>query len=328
MEFYACEFVGCNATWSAFESCKIKFSKFTDNTFGCAVFLRCDLYRSSFVRPSSTFSEVSFALVSLNRVSLEGTTGINQRSFCPGTADLSLVPGPDVPNLDDREAKLRREQALAEACCHSPLIQEDELEYRRLLERTDGKTSSLELTMNGRFAEAASVWRMVSGVCTASGVYRDAGWAYVQAKRRERRGANPLRRKFFKSGGDDAWRSGRRPDQLGAFVVLMLADALCGFGNAYGRIVLWLGGLSALLGGLLAGFGALTLAKHTVGKPAPKACFLQCWEFAIGQLAASPPKAFVLTSAGWELAASVETLLGIALVGLFGFVVANRIRFA
>jgi len=337
-EFLECDFTSCNAAWSAFSCCKMKFSRCTDNTFGYSVFFRCDLYRSSFFNPSNTFSETTFSLVSISRVSLDGTTGLARPSFYPHKADRSLVPGSDVPNLDDRVAQCRRNRALEIAEHHAPLIQEDEQEYRWLLKQTDGQTSGQESSLNKRLSEAAGVWRGVSGLLTERGDYRDAAWAYMQAKRRERQDANPLRKRYFRTGSEGYWRRERRPVRASRltfrFGTLFFADVLCGFGNAFGRIILWIGALTAVFAAVLTlGHGVeLEMRVRDAGNAETTrlvpVTFFQAWEFAVGQLATSPAKEFKLVSTGWSVAASAETLLGIALVGLFGFVVANRIRFA
>jgi Pentapeptide repeats (9 copies) len=350
VELDACTFKGCNLSWSSFLSCKLKFSQFTDNTFSATVFVRCDLYRASFFAPDNTFSDATFTLVSISRTSLDGTSGIDGGSFLPRVADATLVPGPDVPDLDDQEARERRRMALVEAGDRPALVQEDLAEYRNMLEQTGHLTRNIHPTLNGRLAEAAGVWRMLSGVFNERGEYRDAARAYVSAKCLERSDANPLRKRYLlprgqASGsgtrlghdGHPEWPVGRTlsrlPRRTIRFVVLLLADALCGFGDAYGRILIWLGGLTALLGLVLTlgdGLRWERVIRSTAGDKIhlARVDFLEAWEFALGQLATSPAKQFRLQSTGWALAASTETLLGLALVGLLGFVFANRIRFA
>jgi hypothetical protein len=328
-----CTFKGCNLSWAAFESCKMKFLRCTDNTFNYSVLLGCDLYRSSFFAPSNTFSESVIALVSLTRASLEGVAGISRRTFRPAPADSPLPPGDDVPDLDPSDAIARREEALTRAHGRRPLIQEDRNEYRQLLVSTRGTTTKRESSLDRRYAEAAEVWRMMSSVLTTRGGYGDAGWAYVWAKRRERQDANPLRKRYLTRTDTYVWQLERRPKQiahsLGKYVLLLLADALCGFGNAFGRILVWIGGVTVLFACLLAFGGGLDVQEHVHQHTHPPgATFFQSWEFATGQLATSPPKGFMLTATGWEVGAAIETLFGVALVGLFGFVVANRIRFA
>jgi len=350
VELDECTFKSCNLSWSSFVSCKLKFSQFIDNTFSATVFLRCDLYRASFFAPGNTFNDATFTLVSISRTSLDGTSGIDGDSFRPWVADTTLVPGPDVPDLDDRQARERRKRALAEAGHRPALVQEVAAEYRNMLEHTGPLTRSIYPTLNQRLAEAAEVWRMLSGLMNERGVFRDAARAYVFAKRLERKDANPVRKRYLLprddevndpgalgSEGELEWPLARTPSGLVRrsyrFGTLLLAGALCGFGNAYGRILIWLGGLTVLLASLLKVGDGLRWERdvHTAAGTTVelvKVNLFEAWEFALGQLATTPPNGFRLQSTGWAVAASTETLLGVALVGLLGFVVANRIRFA
>ncbi len=351
-EFDECKFTSCDLSWCSFQCCKLKFSQFTDCGFAASVFMRCDLYRTSFFEPASTFSEVRFALVSVTRASLGATSGIDGDSFSAQSADTSLVPGRDVPELNDQEAKHRRNLALAAVQRAPALIQEDLAEYSDMLVQTGSLTTALYPTLNQRLAEAGGVWRALAGLFEERGEFRDAARAYVRAKRLERRDTNPLRKRFLlpkppahepprRPGldGGPEWPLRRTPSQLGSrlgrYVRLLLADALCGFGDAWARILLWLAALSALLAALLTVFHGLRTERTVPGLPGHPAHvkevtsgYFEAWEFAVGQLATSPAHEFKPHTIGWELAASVETLVGVALVGLLGFVIANRLRFA
>jgi len=99
---------------------------------------------------------------------------------------------------------------------------------------------------------------------------------------------------------------------------LLLAGALCSFGTSLGRIVVW-------LAGLVLGAGALFSATHTIHSGKSPASLPDCWLFAVGQLVATPPKR-LNPVAGAEVGAPFETLIGVALIGLFGFVLGNKIR--
>jgi hypothetical protein len=336
-EFLECQFASGTMAWAVFSSCKMKFSRFTDNTFAGSIFLRCDLHRSTFSHPTNTFSDAIFALVSISTVSLSGTTGITRASFRPKRAERSLGPGPGAPGLDPQAARQRRDGALAKVDGHYPLIQEDEREYRLLLEQSGALTSNMYSTLERRRSEAADVWRLVSGTLTERGKYRDAAWAYVRAKRRERDDLNPLRKHYVTRDGE-TWQHQTLPlhslHQLRPFGALLFADMLCGFGNFFGRVLALLVGLTAAFALALKLGHGLRMTKHVdvAGKvhshDVVVTSFLRAWAFAFGQLVASPPKDFNPISIGWSVAAAGETLLGVALVGLFGFVVANRIRFA
>jgi len=351
VELDECTFKSCSLSWSSLISCKLKFSQFTDNAFSATTFIRCDLYRASFFPPDNTFNDATFTLVSISRTSLDGTSGIDGGSFRPWAADKTLVPGPNVPDLGDIEARERRLRALAEAGRGRALIQEEREQYRDMLEHTGPLTRNIHPTLNGRLAEAAEVWRMLSGVFNDRGEYRDTARAYVHAKRLERRDANPLRKRYLvppdaQAGeaegrlgydGHPEWPMGRLlrglPGRSYRFAVLLLADALCGFGNAFGRILLWLAALTGLVGLVLKLGGGLRREEviHTAGGDKVHLVgvnLFEAWEFAVGQLATSPAKEFTLQSTGWAVFAATETLVGVALVGLLGFVLANRIRFA
>jgi hypothetical protein len=324
VEFDACRFESCHVAWASFEACKMKFSRCVDNTFDYAVFNRCDLYRAAFLAPRNTFSNALLSLVSLTRASLDQSAGISRASFDGADASDEAMPERGMECIDCDEAVARRRNAVRRARGRPPLIQEDEQEYQRLLASTLEKTLAMEPTLNGRLGEACEVWRAVSGSFTTNGNYRDAAWAYVLAKRRERRSCKPWRKRYVERDG--RWQLKRRPPrpvrESGRYLALAAADLLCGFGNAVSRV------LAALVALVLLFAAALSLGHGVAQRSGRPVHFLQALQYAVGQLATSPPKTLALTGVWWEVGAGVETLLGVALVGLFGFVVANRLRFA
>lgn len=188
-----------------------------------------------------------------------------------------------------------------------PLVQEteEEAEYRQFLEgtvRDRPPQDDIEKALSRRFRDAARVYRSLSGVFTTQGRYRDAGLAYAHSRRLERRAERADHQ--------------RRPIPSLQWLWLWVADLLCGFGESLGRVAAWLL-VIALAPGLVywpAGGvdGAAGLLDHVL--------------FSISQLAGATPDGLQAASNIVEWVGVIQTFLGIALLGLFGFILANKIR--
>jgi hypothetical protein len=107
---------------------------------------------------------------------------------------------------------------------------------------------------------------------------------------------------------------------------LAVAGPLCGFGTR-------LRGIVAALLVMVVGFAALlrifSVIEVTTGSGAAHdGGWFDAVHYTVGQLATTPPPNMTLAGAGRSFAADLETLIGIALLGLFGFVLANRLRYS
>jgi hypothetical protein len=321
VEFMRCEFVDCELDYSAIVSTKLKFCRFEGCTFTGAAILRCDLYRAEF-RRGNVFQRAKLGLVSLSRADVRGAGELRRVSFPPFHDGDELAPGVKEPQHPPSSSEVVRRLC---AAVELPLIQEDPAEYEDLLCHTT-LTRPVDETLARRLIEISDAYRMLSGVWMSVAAYDDGAWAYRESKRYTRASLAPGMRRSAAAGRKVAIvrrREGLR--RVGAWLGLALAGPLCGFGTR-------LRGVVAAVSGLVAGFAFLFWAFDAVRVSERRAIHHGGWfdalSYSVGQLVTVPPASADLSSRGWELAASLETLIGIALLGLFGFVLANRLRFS
>jgi hypothetical protein len=183
------------------------------------------------------------------------------------------------------------------------LVAESEADYRDFLEWTKAdrlETDPIEKALADRLDDAARTYRELSGLWTSRGQFSDAGRAYAHSRRLERQAAGPRGREF-------------RP----LFSLwLLVADGLCGFGERLGRIVPWLMAVALLPGLAYWLFGGVGGA-HGIGDDLL---------FSASQLTASTPTRLTAATQLVEWIRVLQTLTGVALLGLFGFVLGNKIR--
>jgi hypothetical protein len=186
-----------------------------------------------------------------------------------------------------------------------PLVTESEDDYRKFLERTRDdrpKTHDLERAMDERLDDAARTYRQLSGLWTSTGQFRDAGHAYAYGRRLERQAVGP--------------GAGRTRFQPLLWLWLWFVDLLCGFGESLVRIVPWLLAVALLPGIAYWLFGGVNGA-HGIGDDLL---------FSASQMTASAPSRLTASSSLVEWFRVGQTVSGVALLGLFGFVLGNEIR--
>lgn len=322
-EFVRCEFEDCRFDHSAIVSTKIKYCRFRRCTFSDAAIYRCDLYRADF-RPGNTFPDAELGLVSLSRGDLGGAGELRRRSFGPfETDDEPLRPAAGEEAETWTPAARAAAQELRPLVRHA-FIQEDPVEYEALL-RSTHLNARLDDALGGRLAEAAENWRMLSAVWMAAGAYDDAGWAYRRSRGLTRANLAPWRGSAVRGRQVPLRSAEKGPRRLGLWATLAVAGPLCGFGTRLRGIVVAMIALVVGFAVLLRLAGALEVVGRSGRREAD---WFDALHFSIGQLATTPPGELRLVGAGWSLAADLETLIGIALIGLFGFVLASLLRWS
>jgi hypothetical protein len=159
--------------------------------------------------------------------------------------------------------------------------------------------------MAERLRRAATIYRRLSGMWSDRGEYGYAGWAYVRARRLEREALRP--------GGAHGWH------RAGQWAFLVLADATSGFGERVRRVAITALLLVVVPGVVYAATGAIEDGGRTTHDLGDGLLF------SLGQVTTTAPDRFSAPP-GVELAGAVQTLVGIVLLGLLGFVLGNRIR--
>jgi hypothetical protein len=366
-EFYKCNFRECRFDWAAMLSTKLKFNVFRGCNFTGTALLRCDLYRSYFVQ-GNVFQHAQLGWVSITRADLSGTAELRRASFLPPAREpLKFSPNAlaaETPKPKHAAAGLPEVEHLRKEVDQA-FIQEDTDQYKTLLGETETKTRSTDATVATLLVELVEVYRMLSAVWMAAAAYDDAAWAYRESKKRKRESLRPRwpgsdaeksesEASTEPPHGDASkeapteWRE-RALERLGpwwqrtrhtlAWLGLLVAGPASGFGTRMRGIFACLGAWVALYTLMFVVFDAVKVPAANVAKALPAASdelaenwktagLLDCFRYSIGQLVTTPPQSLKLAGRGWEIVASIETLVGIGLLGLLGFVLANRLRFS
>lgn len=253
---------------------------------------RCDLRYATFRR--TTLGDATLVLCDLYRASIdEGTVMLNtvfELVSMPATLDGATgLRWASFAGVDQRPA----------------LVTESESEYRDFLTWTQGdrlETYPIDQALKDRLDDAAGTYRDLCGFWTGRGQFRDAGLAYAHSRRLERQAVGP--------------RFRGRPFRPLLWLGLWLADLLCGFGGSLGRIVPWIA-IVALVPGAIYWLAGGVHGGHGISDDLL---------FSASQLTASTPARLTSASALVDWVSILQTLTGIALIGVFGFVLGNKIR--
>jgi len=185
------------------------------------------------------------------------------------------------------------------------VVMEDESSYRSFLGPESASGSEIrdpDAILDGRLDEAARFYRELSISWTKNGRFRDADSAYAHARRVEREAIGP--------------RFPGRPFRPVPWLGLWLSDLLCGFGESANRFVPWAMALALLPGVVywLAGGvdGAHGLADNLL--------------FSASSLTASTPPRLTSSNPLIDWISVIQILTGVALLGVWGFALGQKIR--
>jgi hypothetical protein len=210
------------------------------------------------------------------------------------------------------------------------------LPYEYFLD-SEGKSTIWEET-EGRFSEAVDVYKSLKGFYEDAGDYEAGNWAYVreQTMKKMMFAPRPVRWMY------PAWRSAKaieagshcRPN-LTRWVGLEIADQLAGYGLSLVRPLLWVLLLILVFASVYAAGGMLTsipgcayadLTESWRAGCAPTYNYLDALRFSLGAITTMQVGQVQPYISGVELLTSLEALMGIALTGLFGFILGNKLR--
>ncbi len=303
-DFHAARFHKVAFRDAILDQCDFRYAEFNETSFAGATLAGCDLYRAVF-RRNVVLERTRLRFCSLHR------------------ADLS---GCDV-----------EWESLGDAA----IVQADPTAYAQFLSRAAGRIA--DPAERGGFSdriahyvaiaplEAAGIYRKISALLAANGLYRGSAEAYVAAKRMERRSLRPdnVRRIAYAEAvinkqppPSTAVLRLKAIQALPTYLELLVADALCRFGTSVRQVL-----LSMLV--TILGFALLYRATDAVtvltGGTAHPATISQCFAFSLGKMLASVPDGFTINN---EVAifGQLETFISIGLIGLFGFVLGNYFR--
>jgi hypothetical protein len=273
--------------------CDFRYTNIEQCTFQSAYLFGCDFYRAEFIG-ITVFEEAHLEGVSLYLANLEGA-GLRRE------------------NLGGR---ILQENPSLFAEFHRQFSHLGPLEVQHYLARG--------------YLEAAGIYRALVGAWTARGLLRDASWAYVRLKRMETLTYSPRRSWLIyapvvhgESSGSQTFlsKSGLAARYLPLYLVNLFVDAVCGFGESLWRVIVSF--LVLLLGGALfyqISQSVIDASGSVVGS------FSENLLFSLGNLVSVSFDNLQPADRLARFMLAAQSLLGIMLVGLFGFILGNKIR--
>jgi uncharacterized protein YjbI with pentapeptide repeats len=278
---------------TTFEHCDFTEAELDRTDFRGATLVDCDFRYAVFNRTQlaeATVRRSDFYRAMFDKGTVMARSTLEQVSL--DSASLDGMTAIDWETLDPDEGPLLAQEGA-------------ERDYREFLETTvrDRPTQDdVEQAVARRFRDAARVYRSLSGVFMTHGRYRDAGLAYARSRRLERRAERMEHRRRLVPSFQWVW--------------LWFADLLCGFGESLGRVAAWLAVVAVMPG----------LVYWSAGGVEGAAGVLDHLLFSLSQLRATTPEGMSESNAVVEWIGVSQTLLGVALLGVFGFILANKIR--
>ncbi|WP_110668791.1 pentapeptide repeat-containing protein [Salinicola halophilus] len=303
------DFRGATLTRCTFTNASLRDVKFQE-----ARLIDCDLRYTEFERTS--FKRASLTGCDLYRSRLGANTIFESSDISACSLHLAVFDGVALPRSAVEEGQRRgllQEREDDFAAFHADLIARG---------RGDDPTRT-RLHLSRRHREAADIYRALSAHWASNGSTRDAGWAYYHARRLETLAVRP----------DHLWRRRRierdqsaltRPGlALGSWRWLLGTSAglIAGFGESPMRVILTT--LAVMLA--FAGLFALTDVAGQAADPA----WLKLTDAVLFSAQAMTASLDANLHRRWVMwAATLETTLGITLLGLLGFCLGNRLRSA
>jgi hypothetical protein len=319
--FCRVELRGTNLRGAELEDCDFRYARFFGATLQDTRIRGCDFYRAYFA---------------------EGTI-LAPRVLASSSFTRAWLAG--ILELRKQHVQHRRKDSMP------PLAQELSPEnYAKFLERTahdrfernpgQGNTivrsrqrsDTLTETINARHDEAAVVYRRLAALWTSQGAYSYAGWAYVRGKRKERSHVSPFRAIYEAELKEDGKISIKEHDglpgpeqSLWKWFVLLAADVFSAFGEGLGHVVGWLALLVLIPAGVYAATDGVQIGS---GPNAPAADFWDSLLYSLTELVNAAPKRLQAAADAVETMSAIQTVTGVVLLALLGFVLGNKLHSA
>jgi hypothetical protein len=279
-------FRNCKILW-----CDFRYIKCSQSTFQDAYLYACDFYRASF--GDYTIFDGAILVVSLYMANMLGA-GVRKENLPYGLLQ-------ENKNLFEEFHE------------HFSFVPKDQI----------------STYIEKRHRESMLIYKYLSGLWTSQGMLQDAGWAYVQSKRYERRTISPIF--IWKTHKQDT-KSHQIPypglhrlvttlKYLPKYFGYWFVDAICGFGENIWRVIL---SILCLIG--LSAIGYWSMYGLVDQNGIPYTMFVDYLIFSMGNLTSTSFGDYIPADKLIEFLISVQSLIGITLVGLFGFILGNKIR--
>jgi uncharacterized protein YjbI with pentapeptide repeats len=301
----------------SFEDCDFRYTQMRGTSFQESGLVLCDFYRA-FFEAANVFTDATLSAVSFDKAWLSGITGLSRETFGEG--------------------------AMAQECGREV--------YQRFLATTAGErppSHSLDEALEQAPLDAAEVYRSLSGMWTAQGQLRDAGFAYERCKQLERRFCSPshswtMRKAHAERNRQRAALAGIADEDLNSdglalkrsepedavsiptrtltWLRLTAWWAIADFGESMGRVMAWLALLIVVPGVAFSLWGGV---QTDAEPPQPVHSLWRCILFSFQQLTTLVDH-LQSSNSLVDLVGSTQVFLGVTLLGLLGFTVANRLR--
>ncbi len=291
------DFTGCTFEECDFEMCELVDCKFQD----CRI-IDCDFRYARFV--TSSFARATISRSDLYRTVFEIGNIFEGAELTDVSLHLAELHGSD----------LRWSNFVG------PLMAETPTLARMLQEHPEKQRGELEDQLARAIYDAIDTYRRLAGMWNGLGLYSDEARAYRYAKRLELKAASiALRRHSSEVPLSPASGQPSRRRALQIVVGHSIANALCGFGESLGRITLWILGVVLATGALFSIFNGV---QHDNSS---KASVAESFTYAVKNLVGGTATGLHLRT-NWQLVGAAETIVALVLIGLFGFVLGNKLR--
>lgn len=278
---------------SKFINCDLRYADIERTSFKQAVLEGCDLYRAR-LGPNTIFESADVSYSSLNLALFDGVT-LPRRVITGGI-----------------NHRLLQEQA------------KNFEEFHKLLASMGlgDNPVRIPLHLSRRHREAADIYRSLSAHWASKGSTRDAGWAYYQARRLETQSLRPdivWRRRCYEREFEPEMTPPGLVSGTLSWMAGTIADLVAGFGESPLRVVATIFIVSLAFALLY----LLTSVSGQAGDP----LWLRVTDALL--FSAQAMTASLDNNLNWrwlKWVVTLETTLGITLLGLLGFCLGVRLR--
>jgi len=299
ISFKKAKLIHCSFRDSKIYACDFRYADIMNSSFQGAKFKYVDFYRAAF-RGITVFQDAKIESSSLNYVSFEtfsitrdNLQEVKSRGFVG--SQKHYLPQEDEGVWRDFWGKWKRIDSLGK-------------------DKSDKQKESLDL----RYKEAEKIYRQLSALWESKGYSRDAEWAYLQAKRMERKylwhAKIPAKKCKQNNEGEAFYVCLWLEKLMRRFKACLnfMADMFLGYGVSLPKVI-----LSYLVLIIIFGF----VYNHKLDEASLGTCMKLSMSKTIGA-----SHSIDLKNTSLEILSFLQTGLGMLLTGFLGFVVANKIR--
>ena len=264
---------------------KVRFEKafIKDCRFRNAGLKECDFRYADVI--NTTFENTSIELCDFYRTSFTG-----QNVFF----DCRLIDS-SIPSYFEGTV-IRRENL-----GNNRILQEDFEKYESFLdEKRTKNVFNVDYSLKKRYKDAESIYRELSGLWSSRGYFSDANWAYIKARRMERK-------KMCHTGNYKTI----------FFLPKIVWNALCDFCFGYGE---------SISRTIITYFLIVLIFAIILNIKLPDNSFIDSIWYSIKNMLAQTPEEIKFGRTLVDMLNLIQSTLGILITGILGFIIANKIR--